>query len=1061
MTDPQSEPTTELRKKNLKKLLSQYYGENSDPQLPLKENTFDLNSSLFQSDEYVKKLLQEKTYEELIGTNNKLVEELSTYDQKLQILVYQNYSKFIDASDKINYLGNHVETMEKEIDKLTTKLKKIENLNEKITTRLTPKHKNIRRLEGINEVSKKIQYLLELPEKLSVCVKLKEYGQAVNFYLHALKPLEKYSNLSNFQKIKSQSDLIIQDIKKTLLQTIHKNEKNNEKINESVKLLIKLGEDEKKIIGGFINSKITKTSKKLQRFEKIEIDPILKILDQSQSQRPNQNQNETKTKNKNENKTKDETKNETKNKNQNPESENKTTNVKTIKKDELQKKKNSHDNNNQENEIKISLGDNNPENMYIIKKNSKNDQEEENENENENENRKEREKGHVLKKEDSYSNIDKIILKMISNLTHLFLEDFLELQNIIKILFLKGRKTQSQNENKREKENKNKNERENDSFSNLLLEKNLILCEQFIGILKKLLFHKKLSIISLKNILELIPKRMGKYPYIFKDKLNVDRIFGTVFNDSLQFHINLRFESFVAKFKAFLNETNSSFAISLRKFEKSQKLKRKAMNNNKLKGQQQTQTKENSEITRGSILTGTFEDIKNFLKIGINNLVNELSYFYEIYNFNQLEKEQKLFILNKIIKQKLTIKFVQKYQSILNQRIVSDIRKMFFNIYKKIESFMVVKKKRKMKKKRNLVKVEPQSQSRELTKTHEAREEKSTIERANNDFYYLILSKLLRSLFQNGIYNLIGKFAWLLGESGIEIANYITSTPSRTHKKKKYIGEQLSQAMANLDLSKILKESRLLSKKILNYFVEVHGRNISQMIRKSIETPDWRKTRKPRGVRTAIQYVFNEFKVAYEIVSPNFRHYSSSSKNKNSNKNNHNNNDDDDDDDQDDDDVMINNNSENGSVNRSWSSLSRGSTLSYSLREPLKGSEQKGDKYRLIESNIEKLFAEKIIIFENVNHDRDSIMTGIGKIVLKTFLESIRLRTFSTEGFNQIQIDSFFLRMALSKYIDRTILNILSDEIIISTSSRCTDPIRLEQSIIETLSKEILEKVML
>ncbi|KAJ6236383.1 hypothetical protein M0813_27770 [Anaeramoeba flamelloides] len=1051
MTDPQSEPTTELRKKNLKKLLSQYYGENSDPQLPLKENTYNLNSSLFQSDEYVKKLLQEKTYEELIGTNNKLVEELSTYDQKLQILVYQNYSKFIDASDKINYLGNHVETMEKEMDKLTTKLKKIEKLNEKITTRLTPKHKNIRRLEGINQVSKKIQYLLELPEKLSVCVKLKEYSQAANFYLHALKTLEKYSNLSNFQKIKSQADLIIQDIKKILLQTIHKNEKNNEKINESVKLLIKLGEDEKEMIEGFLNSKITKTSKKLQHFEKIEIDPIIKILDQSQNQSPNENENQTKNKNKNENQ----------------ESVNKSTNVKTIKMDELQKKKNSHDNNNQENEIKISLGDNNHENMFIINKNSKNDQGEdnknENENENENENKKEKEKEkenekenkkenekekeYILTKEDYYSNLDKIIVKIVSNLTNFFLEDFLELQNIFKILFLKGREPQNQ----RGGQKGSKNGKKNVPFSNLLLEKNLILCEQFIVILKKLLFHKNLSLISLKNILELIPKRMGKYPYIFKDKLNVERIFGKVFNDSLQFHVNLRFESFVGRFKTFLNEINTSFAISLRKFEKSQKLKRKAMNNNRLKSQQQLPMKENSEITRGSILTSTFEDIKNFLKKGINNLVAELSYFYEIYNFSQLEKEQRIFTLNKIIKQKLTIKFVQKYQRILNQRIVSNIRKMFFNIFQKIESFMVVKKKKK--KKRNLGLVKPRSQSRELMKTHEASDEKPTVERANNDFYYLILSKLLRSLFQNGIYNLIGKFAWLFGESGIEIANYITSTPSRTHKKKKYIGEQLSHSMANINLSKILKESRLLSKTILNYFVEVHGRNISQMIRKSIETPDWRKTRKPRGVRTAIQYVFNEFKVAYEIVSPNFRHYSSSSKNKKSNKINHG--------DDDDDDVMSNNNSENGSVNRSWSSLSRGSTLSYSLRESLKGSEQRGDKYRLIESNIEKLFAEKIIIFENVNHDRDSIMTGIGKIVLKTFLESVRLRTFSADGFNQIQIDSFFLRMALSKYIDRTILNILSDEIIISTSSRCTNPIRLEQSIIETLSKEILEKVML
>jgi hypothetical protein len=65
------------------------------------------------------------------------------------------------------------------------------------------------------------------------------------------------------------------------------------------------------------------------------------------------------------------------------------------------------------------------------------------------------------------------------------------------------------------------------------------------------------------------------------------------------------------------------------------------------------------------------------------------------------------------------------------------------------------------------------------------------------------------------------------------------------------------------------------------------------------------------------------------------------------------------------------------------------------------------------ELNIGNLFEKKVQIFGAVAGDRDSIMLGILKICLKSLQECVRLRTFSRNGYQQIQLDLYFLAHSL------------------------------------------------
>eukprot|EP00061_Rhincodon_typus_P004038 g21605.t1 len=79
-----------------------------------------------------------------------------------------------------------------------------------------------------------------------------------------------------------------------------------------------------------------------------------------------------------------------------------------------------------------------------------------------------------------------------------------------------------------------------------------------------------------------------------------------------------------------------------------------------------------------------------------------------------------------------------------------------------------------------------------------------------------------------------------------------------------------------------------------------------------------------------------------------------------------------------------------------------------------------------------------------------SVLTGIIKISLKTFLECVRLRSFGRYGLQQIQVDCQYLQLYLWRFVsDENLVHFLLDEIVASTAHRCLDPVTMEQSVIE------------
>jgi vacuolar protein sorting-associated protein 51 len=120
----------------MQELLSSYYGMQDKESEA--ESQRDIDSPAFQSDVFVRELLQTKTLSELLTRDDKLIREIKELDTNMQMLVYENYNKFISATDSIRKMRSNVATMEREVDKVVKSMDVITDKSEAVNVALAP-----------------------------------------------------------------------------------------------------------------------------------------------------------------------------------------------------------------------------------------------------------------------------------------------------------------------------------------------------------------------------------------------------------------------------------------------------------------------------------------------------------------------------------------------------------------------------------------------------------------------------------------------------------------------------------------------------------------------------------------------------------------------------------------------------------------------------------------------------------------------------------------------------------------------------------------------------------
>ncbi|CAF0948271.1 unnamed protein product [Adineta ricciae] len=205
-------------------------------------STYDptnIDSPGFDPETYVTKLLRESRLTSLIEKEQLLTKQIKTLDNEMQTLVYENYNKFISATDTIRQMKKDFKTMEDEMKRLMSTMSSVNTNNDQIHQKLDKSRGEIRKLTSIHLLLHKLQYLFQLPTKLKEYADDNQYELAVNTYTKASKALQKYEHIPSFNHIQQSCTETMNVIRDELKSRFDQQQTAS---SDTVKLLLQLGE---------------------------------------------------------------------------------------------------------------------------------------------------------------------------------------------------------------------------------------------------------------------------------------------------------------------------------------------------------------------------------------------------------------------------------------------------------------------------------------------------------------------------------------------------------------------------------------------------------------------------------------------------------------------------------------------------------------------------------------------------------------------------------------------------------------------------------------------------
>eukprot|EP01111_Echinosteliopsis_oligospora_P015116 TRINITY_DN5868_c0_g1_i1.p1 TRINITY_DN5868_c0_g1~~TRINITY_DN5868_c0_g1_i1.p1 ORF type:complete len:788 (+),score=222.09 TRINITY_DN5868_c0_g1_i1:274-2364(+) len=204
-----------------------------------------------------------------------MVTEIKSLDGDMKSLVYENYNKFISATDTIRKMKSNVENMESEMARLSKDMQQITDCSNKIEQALAPRQQKIEQLSGVHNLLQKLQFLVALPARLRQCVEMEQYDQAVKYFTITSGLLSQYHHLPSFHSIHQECERIISDMRTQLKEKIADPKTQPSEVSEVATYLIDLSEPIPSLRQLYLSSRKVGLENMLNSFEARENGPQL------------------------------------------------------------------------------------------------------------------------------------------------------------------------------------------------------------------------------------------------------------------------------------------------------------------------------------------------------------------------------------------------------------------------------------------------------------------------------------------------------------------------------------------------------------------------------------------------------------------------------------------------------------------------------------------------------------------------------------------------------------------------------------------------------------------
>jgi DNA repair ATPase RecN len=202
-------------------------------------------------------LITTHTFEELLLLENNLTSEIKSLDGNMQTLVYENYNKFISATDTIRSMKSHVESMESEMKHLEESLQKVHQISSKVSEKVSPKQQQICKLINVYEELQKIKNICDLPSVLKTAIERNsnklhiDFESASKSYSDSITFLTQHKFDTSYASIYQETSECVEKIKKIIWDKINDLSLSPETFAKYCNELHLLGEEGERLPGVF------------------------------------------------------------------------------------------------------------------------------------------------------------------------------------------------------------------------------------------------------------------------------------------------------------------------------------------------------------------------------------------------------------------------------------------------------------------------------------------------------------------------------------------------------------------------------------------------------------------------------------------------------------------------------------------------------------------------------------------------------------------------------------------------------------------------------------------
>ena len=185
------------------------------------------------------RLIRERRLTTLIEDHGHLVAEAATLDSDMQNVVYENYSKFVEAGDTISHMGRDMEGLDDKLRNLDALIGTVVERSESINGRLEVRQSAIDSLTNSRESLEQLQELLTVPQRLRIALERKAFDVFSDTYEVASPALKA---LGNRKALHSATTQVAQRRNEAVALLREKLNKEPDQAGEIVPLLAKLEE---------------------------------------------------------------------------------------------------------------------------------------------------------------------------------------------------------------------------------------------------------------------------------------------------------------------------------------------------------------------------------------------------------------------------------------------------------------------------------------------------------------------------------------------------------------------------------------------------------------------------------------------------------------------------------------------------------------------------------------------------------------------------------------------------------------------------------------------------